>query len=130
MPLPIHRDDAMSNTLKFLSKILVRHAATRLNPRNGIRVGSQPLCRSPHIRTVSVAHKLEIFLQQYKEDLLTIAQAYFATSEPPHRRLSSPSLCNVLEVLYSILDFPVSDKWIKCDHFDVISFCQFGIQNL
>ena len=29
-----------------------------------------------------------------------------------------------------ISDFPVSDKWIRCEHLDNISFCQFGIQNL
>ncbi len=29
-----------------------------------------------------------------------------------------------------IQDFPVSDKWIKYNHFYDISFCQFGIQNL
>jgi hypothetical protein len=67
MPLPIHRDEAISNALRFISKILLRHPATRLNPRNGIS-------RSLHIRTVSVARKLEIFLQQYKEDLLTTAR--------------------------------------------------------
>lgn len=63
MPLPIHRDEAISNALRFLSKILLRHPATRLNPRNGIT-----------IRTVSVARKLKIFLRQDKENLLTIAQ--------------------------------------------------------
>ena len=29
-----------------------------------------------------------------------------------------------------ISEFPVSDKWIKCNHFERISFCQFGILNL
>ncbi len=29
-----------------------------------------------------------------------------------------------------ISDFPVSDRWIKYNHFYDISFCQFGIQNL
>ncbi len=65
------------------------------------------------IRMLKIQNKCRLLLQFY--NFLKFKFLYFEF---------------VSYLIIRISKFPVSDKWIRCNHFEDISFCQFGTQNL